>query len=282
MNQYLFTFFASLTALLLIGCGDKLPTPRERMQTSEQLTFSSQLKKHIYPTSHFKIMSYRSNTTVCKDDNLHVYIEGDGLAWVSSQTISDNPTPLNPLALKLALHDDHTCIVYLSRPCQYVDDETCSPKYWTTHRYSPEVLESFNDVFNILKTDYRVSSFNLYGYSGGGTIATLLSAQRDDIKQLITVSGNLDTEFWTRHHYLTPLAGSLNPADFSDSLAKIDQCHLIGGKDKIVDETIFDSYLSHFQEKQNIHRKVFNEFTHHCCWDQYWKEILEEIDKMKE
>lgn len=282
MNQYRIAFFASLTVLLLAGCEHNLPTPQERIQTSEELALSSPLKKHIYSTSHFKIMSYGSNAAVCKDDNLHIYIEGDGLSWISSQTVSDNPTPINPLALKLALQDGHSCVVYLSRPCQYVNDETCSPKYWTTYRYSPEVLKSFNDVFNILKTDYRVSSFNIYGYSGGGTVAALLSAQRDDIKQLITIAGNLDTEYWTHHHYLTPLAGSLNPADFSDSLTKTDQYHLIGGKDEVVDETIFNSYLSHFKEKQNIHHKIFKEFSHHCCWDKDWKEILEEINPVKE
>lgn len=281
MNQYRLIFFIPLIVLLLTGCGHTLPTPRERMKTTEELVSSSPLKKHIYSTSPFKIMSYSSNTAACKDDNVHVYIEGDGLSWISSQTVSDNPTPINPLALKLALHDDHSCVVYLSRPCQYVTDETCSPKYWTSHRFSPEILNSFNDSLNKIKMDYQVSSFNLYGYSGGGTVATLLSAQRNDIKQLITIAGNLDTEFWARHHYLTPLTGSLNPADFSDSLSKTDQYHLIGGKDKIVDETVFDSYLSHFKEKQNIHYEVFKEFTHHCCWDQNWKEILKEIDKKK-
>lgn len=282
MNKYLTTFVASAATLFLAGCTHTLPTPQERMETADTLTHSSRLAKYTYKTEHFNILSYHTNPSSCQQDNLHLYIEGDGLAWVSSQRVSQNPTPINPLALKLALEDGHPCIVYLSRPCQYVSDQNCTPKYWTSHRFSPEILESYNELLNALKTDYNVSSFNLYGYSGGGTIATLLTAQRKDIKQLVTIAGNLDTSYWTLHHSITPLSGSLNPADFSDSLDKVDQYHLIGGKDEIVNETIFNSYLNRFKDARKIHHKVFKEFTHQCCWDRDWKEILEEINPTKE
>lgn len=281
MKKKLIPFFASAFALFVAGCGHTLHSPQERIKTAETLTHSSRLRKDFYRTKYFNIMSYHSSPSSCNEENLHLYIEGDGLAWLSSQRVSPNPTPLNPLALKLALQDDHPCVVYVSRACQYVSDQNCTPKYWTTHRFSPEIIESYNELLTTLKADYNVSSFNLYGYSGGGAVAALLSAKRDDIKQLVTVAGNLDTSYWTRYHSITPLSGSLNPADFSDALAKIDQYHLIGGKDEIMDESIFNSYRSHFLEQQNIRYKVFNEFTHHCCWDTYWKEILEETEKIK-
>ncbi|WP_294895422.1 alpha/beta hydrolase [Sulfuricurvum sp. RIFOXYD12_FULL_44_77] len=275
-------FLASAAILFLAGCTHTIPTPQERMKTADTLTHSSQLSKYTYKTEHFNIMSYHKNPSSCEQDNLHLYIEGDGLAWISSQRVSQNPTPINPVALKLALKDEHSCIVYLSRPCQYVSDQNCTSKYWTSHRFSPEILGSYNELLNTLKTYYNVSSFNLYGYSGGGTIATLLTAQRKDIKQLVTIAGNLDTSYWTLHHSITPLSGSLNPADFSDSLDNIDQYHLIGGKDEIVNETIFNSYLNRFKDARNIHHKIFKEFTHQCCWDRDWKEILEEIDQKTE
>lgn len=38
-------------------------------------------------------------------NTLTIHIEGDGLAWINSSTPSSDPTPTNPLALRLALLD---------------------------------------------------------------------------------------------------------------------------------------------------------------------------------
>lgn len=282
MHRYFLLSFLLLYSLLLIGCGYAVPSPQERAQSIKNLTKSSRLSSHIYTTSMFNIAAYTTDLTSCNDKNIHLYIEGDGLAWISSQMASDDPTPLNPLALKLALQDTNPCVAYLSRPCQYVISTKCEQKYWTSHRYAPEVIESYNEILDYIKNSNKTSSFRLFGYSGGGAVAALLSAKRDDIKQLVTVAGNIDTRYWSSKHHLEPLFGSLNPADFSDSLSKIDQYHLIGEKDKIIDKSVFISYKSRFKEVSKIEHKIFKGFTHNCCWDENWKTILEEIPKIKD
>lgn len=264
-----------------MGCGHSVPTPQERAQNIKNLTQSSKLSKHIYTTSLFNIMAYTTDLTSCSNKNMHIYIEGDGLAWISSQRVSENPTPVNPLALKLALQDDHPCVAYLSRPCQYVDSTKCEQKYWTSHRYAPEVIKSYNEILNDIRNN-NTGYFSLFGYSGGGAIASILSAQRNDIQQLVTIAGNLDTQYWSNLHNLEPLFGSLNPADFSDKLSKINQYHFIGAKDKIIDESVFISYSSRFKDGSKINHKIFKEFTHNCCWDEHWKTILESIPKIKD
>ena len=52
-------------------------------------------------------------------DEVHVYIEGDGYAWATTTDPSDDPTPINPLALRLAAVDDAPNVLYLARPCQF-------------------------------------------------------------------------------------------------------------------------------------------------------------------
>lgn len=281
MRKYFLLSFTLLSSLLFVGCGYTIPTPQERTQNIKNLTKSSKLSNRVYTTSLFNIVTYTTDLASCSDKNVHIYIEGDGLAWISSQRVSDNPTPINPLALKLALQDAHPCVAYLSRPCQYVDSARCEQKYWTSHRYSPEVIESYNEVLNNIKNNSTAGSFSLFGYSGGGAVAAILSAQRDDVKRLVTIAGNLDTHYWSNLHHLEPLFGSLNPADFSDKLSKINQYHFIGAKDEIIDESIFISYRSRFKDASRINHKIFKEFTHNCCWDTHWKTILEGIPQIK-
>ena len=59
-----------------------------------------------------------------------------------------------------------------------------------------------------------------------GTIAALLAARRGDVARLVTVASNLDVGYWTAREKLTPLQGSLDPADFAAALAGVPQVHL--------------------------------------------------------
>ncbi|MBP6700397.1 MAG: hypothetical protein KA135_04085, partial [Halioglobus sp.] len=128
-----------------------------------------------------------------------VYIEGDGLAWVSSRRPSENPTPGDPMALKLALAQPAGNVVYLARPCQYVDTDTqpqCRQNFWTEGRFSEPVIRSTSDALDAIKKHYDSEAVSLIGYSGGGAVAVLVAARREDVRQIITVAGNLDHLEW--------------------------------------------------------------------------------------
>jgi pimeloyl-ACP methyl ester carboxylesterase len=244
------------------------------MALAEELAAGGALERRSFSANGFDLTAYLSPLEQCRGRNLHVYIEGDGLAWVSSSRISSDPSPVNPVALRLAVKDPAECRLYLARPGQYASGGSCSNSYWTGQRFAPEVVAAYQGVLGRIKAESGVASFRLIGFSGGGAVAALVAAQRDDISQLITVAGNLDTAFWTKKHRLTPLSGSLNPADFAAELGQVEQFHLIGAEDKNVGLEVFNAYLEHFPERSWIASRVIADFSHGCCWDEVWPEVL--------
>lgn len=259
-----------LLLLMLAGC-TSIPTPLERANTAHQLVASASWKGDIIDTPVFSLQAYYPRSLE-NAETLTVYIEGDGLAWVGSTTISFDPTPIDPLALKLAIRDPRAA-VYLARPCQYTSagrNLECQPKYWTSHRFAAEAVDSISAAIDALKTRFDASRLVLVGYSGGGAVAALVAARRHDVDRLITVAGNLDHYAWTTAHRLSPLVGSLNPSDFAASLLAIPQVHFVGGKDKVVGESVAQSYADQFPPSHRPRIVVMPEFDHHCCWVEYW------------
>ncbi|MCT7566663.1 serine hydrolase family protein [Aliarcobacter butzleri] len=271
-------FLITLISLIFISCSSKIPSMEER--TNSVLNFASQnnLNKVIINSSNFNIFSLQSNTNSCENQTLNIYIEGDGLSWISKNQISDNPTPINQTLLNLLSLDKSSCKVYLARPCQYISSLKCNKSYWTNKRFSKEIVYSFDEVLNSLKNRYKNKDFNLIGYSGGGAVSTLLASQREDIKNLITIAGNLDIEKWTNFHKISKLDGSLNPANFTLNLENIKQFHIIGNDDKIVPKEIFLSYFSKFSNKKNI-EYIYTNSNHSCCFKSAFKEVLNKIEK---
>lgn len=211
-------------------------------------------------------------------DTLNIYLEGDGLAWLDAATPSFDPTPLDPLALRLALRDPAGAAVYLARPCQYVsgaERRGCEAKYWTSHRFSPEVIDATNLAVDRLKARFGAQRLILVGYSGGGAVAALIAAGRDDVARLITVAGNLDHGAWTAEYRLSPLSGSRNPADAWQGLAGIPQTHYVGGRDRTLGESVARAYAARFPPGRRPAIIVVPEFDHHCCWVDRWPALFD-------
>lgn len=179
-----------------------------------------------------------------------------------------------PVALKLALKDQND-VVYLGRPCQYVESEKCSQKYWTSARFGPEVVASINHAVSLVKAQRGARQLILVGYSGGGAVAALVAARRDDVIRLVTVAGNLDPQKWTQQLNVSPLTGSLNPADYWRELLNISQLHLVGANDVSVSLLVAKSYQARFPEKKKPQIKVVEDFDHLCCWAERWPELME-------
>lgn len=232
---------------------------------------------HTIQTKLFTLKAYGS--PVPKETSvLTIYIEGDGLAWLSEDTPSANPTPITPTGLRMAIHDqNNNPIVYLARPCQYVLKEkwaNCKPSYWTHLRFSPDVIHAMNEAVDHLKNEYHAKNIVLIGYSGGGTIATLITARRSDVVQLITVAAILDTDFWVHRESLTPLNGSLNPANEWRKLISISQTHWVGGKDTVVPKEVALAFAKRFPATKKPKIIVIPAFDHSCCWATDWKPMV--------
>jgi pimeloyl-ACP methyl ester carboxylesterase len=195
---------------------------------------------------------------------------------VSPALPSADPTPRDPLALRLALAHPGANAVYLARPCQYVGAQArgCAPRYWTEQRFAPEVIEASDRALDALVRRAGASRLTLVGYSGGGAVAALLAVRRPDVERLITVAGNLDPQRWTAYHGVAPLTGSLSPLDAIQQLARVPQLHFAGGEDAIVPPVLLEEFVRRFAPPARPRIEVEPEFDHRCCWAQRWPDLL--------
>ena len=213
---------------------------------------------------------------------LHVYLEGDGMAFITRTRPSSDPTPRDPAALRLAIHHPGSDpVLYLGRPCQYVkgaDAKGCTEAVWTSERMSEGVVRSISAAIEQAKLATSTTSLALYGFSGGGGIAALLAQRRQDVIFLGTIAGNLDHRFWTTSLKLTPLHASLNPMDAVMSTARIPQLHLSGGKDSVIPHSMAERWCSALPPESPCRHHHIPDMTHGGAWERVWPELLRHYD----
>lgn len=267
-------FFTLTTIFFFSGCS---PTTLELHQETSALANQKNWTYNVIKAEKFSISSYIPQNHTNNSEHLTIFIEGDGFAWIDKYTPSDNPTAKNPIALKVALRHHKDNSAYLGRVCQNVLDKdwfTCNEKYWTSDRFSPEVIEAMNTAVSSLKRTFNAQDITLIGYSGGGVVALLVASQRQDIVKVITLAGNIDTDTWTQYHHISTLHGS-NPALLHEKLSSIEQLHFVGSKDTIVPLVISQSYVKYYPKDKEPRIKIVEGFTHNCCWENievYWEE----------
>jgi len=110
----------------------------------------------------------------------------------------------------------------------------------------------------------------LVGYSGGGTLATLVGERNPAITEVVTIAGNLDTDAWVRFHSYLPLEGSLNPASAIRVRRDLRRIHFVGLEDENVPPRLNAAYLGAHPEDQV---REFPEFGHVCCWVAEWPRL---------
>lgn len=210
------------------------------------------------------------------NDTLHIYLDGDGSPWINNRWVSNNPTPRNTLMLKLMIQDQKTS-VYIGRPCYHGFSQVspCTNKLWTSHRYSLDVVNSMYTAISKVISQYKDRRLVLIGYSGGGTLAMLLAERFSDLHGVITVAANLDIDAWTNYHGYSSLTGSLNPIQRKPVGKEVFQLHLAGAKDT----NIPVKQVRSFVERQfSAQLRVFDDYDHHCCWQEIWPSILQFVD----
>jgi len=271
---------ALASSLLLAGC---LPF-QDPLEAASNLASSSGFTKQIIHTSQYDILTYHRGLGQLKrslgrspEKPLVVYIEGDGHAFKRRHKISDDPSPHNPLALKLAAADPSPAVLYIARPCQFTGGlkaRGCDYTSWSSHRYSESVVDSINQVVSDYVRRSAKPPIILVGYSGGGAVATLIAGRRNDVKQLVTIAGNLDHAAWTEHHQLTALRGSLNAIGNARKLSQLPQLHLAGENDGVVPPDIIKGYVSRSASPDTVRMTVVPGYDHHCCWEESWPALL--------
>ncbi|MCG8488468.1 MAG: dienelactone hydrolase family protein [Chromatiales bacterium] len=213
------------------------------------------------------------NTLLQDSSELHVYLGGDGTPWLRGKFIALDPTPRDPVGLRLMALDDNPS-VYLGRPCYHgrYNTPACSPLLWTYQRYSSAVVDSMAVVIEKLLASGGHQDLVMVGFSGGGGLAMLLAPKLPQTRQVVTLAGNLDIEAWTKLHDYDALKGSINPSAQPPLDAAIQQFHLAGEKDENIPPWMIEAAVKNQPNGQFI---TFDDFGHGCCWEKIWKSMLQ-------
>lgn len=274
MHGFLCWVVIGLVLTLVSGCASY--ERQDRIKTADDIAARHGFSRAVIHAGRFDVLTFAGQ--IGRSDVLRVYIEGDGFSWVTRTQPSMDPTPIDPLALRLATLDRHPA-AYMARPCQFVRSvpDSCETRYWTSARFSPEIVDSMNIALDHLKRSTGVRHLVLVGYSGGGAIASLLAARRDDVAHLVTVAGNLDHRAWATLHGVTPLTESRNPTDVATRLASVPQTHFIGGTDRNIPLSVFESFRSALPRGANVKGRIVPSADHRCCWADEWPGLQSEF-----
>lgn len=261
-----------LLSLILItfisGCTGTFTT---RYRMADALAEKNGFQSKIMKGGRFWLQTYQKIT----DSKLPyvVYLEGDGFAFKNKFAISDDPTPLRPTVLKLAVSDYRSNVIYVARPCQYVGAgvrDSCDNAYWTRKRLAPEVIDSINEVIKNIAQDHPI---DLVGFSSGGGAAVLVASRNDNVRSIITIAGLLDHKLFTEHHRVLDMIGSMNPIDVANKISNIPQIHLSGGRDTIIRPSIADAFIKASNSKC-IRHEIIPDATHNRGWQKVWGNII--------
>ncbi len=243
-----------ISVLTLMGCAGITP-PR------------SFVYKEI-KTKNFDIVSWQKITN--PNAVYKIYIEGDGYAFNAYGRPTQDPTPRSTFVRQLAFSDNQANVIYLARPCQYINTKICSQRHWTTARFAPEVINAEYEAIRQIAGTHPVI---LIGFSGGAQIAGLVSSAKQglNVKKIITIAGNLDHLAWTQYHNLPPLNESMNLADYRHQLAELPQIHYVGTKDKVIPPVFTEQFVGN----EDLIIKVKNA-SHNSGWEEIYQKIWRE------
>lgn len=255
--------YSIICLLFFTGCGKY--DLNNRIKLANTIASQSNLIKEDIKAKDFTLRVFRRNINTNRP--LKIYIEGDGFAWINKNTISPNPTPINPVALKLASLNTSSNIAYIARPCQYISTDNCKKKYWTNKIFSKKIINNINQVITILKNKTKSKKIELIGFSGGAAIAALISSKRDDIIKLTTIAGNLNHKLLYKYHHIKPMTDSLNPLNIASDISYISQVHYVGEFDKVVPLAVIQSFIKASYNYNNIKLIIVKGATHTRGWD---------------
>ncbi|MBS1211628.1 MAG: uncharacterized protein H6R26_244 [Proteobacteria bacterium] len=254
-----------LLAVLLQACA----TPIERLHaTARSLGFVQQ----TLAGEGFLLTAYYKHSDG-PDRTLHVYLEGDGTPWLTPERVAPDPTPRNPLMLRL-MGMDRSAALYLGRPCYngHATDAGCSALLWTQRRYASEVVSAMSVALRNFLNVHPYADLVFAGHSGGGVLAMLMARHFPQTRLVTTLAAPLDIDAWTDHHDYSRLDGSLNPMDSAP--AEFQEIHYFGAMDERTPPILFAHALARRPHARVI---VMDRFDHACCWEQIWPEILRQL-----
>ena len=255
-----------LSSLLLVSCAFKTVPQTANGQSIESLGFNA-IPVHTAFKAYLRI---RPSHDAVMAKTLTIYIEGDGASWIFKTIPPRNPTPDKSLVVAMAASDPNQYVLYLARPCQFIDlgiVKECDKSIWTDGRFGDQVITLLNQGIDEVLRLMPPLKLNLVGHSGGGTLATLIAAQRSDVNCLVTIASPLDLSAWTQALAIAPLLKSKNPAEPNANLKQIRQTHYLGENDRIVTKESIGRYRNFPPQTEFI---TVSGFDHQKYWLEHW------------
>lgn len=237
--------------------------------TWQKLAIDQDLQSRRLDTGRFQHLILEKNVP---GKHLRIYVEGDGTPWARDIRVAIDPTPTNPVLLRL-MKNSAGASVYLGRPCYFglSTSKGCEPRLWTFDRYGREVVESMCIAANEVARQHGAQSVQLIGYSGGGTIVVGMRTCTDHLVAVTTIAANLDPGAWAEFHEYSPL-NDLSPLDSALALPELlSETHWQCRDDRIIPPQLTDAY---FAAAKNARRRIVQSCSHASGWDQYWAKIV--------
>lgn len=265
--------YCILSLLFFQGCQSKFD-PDVRRTVFNRLLQEKDLQAQIIQTANFPLMSaFRKG----HGSQAIVYIEGDGLGWLTPYTISPDPTPTFPVTLDIVSEMPTYTQIYLARLCQYVTHKHCHKSLWTSAVYGKSQLEALSYAMDQYKNQLAIHSFTIVGYSGGGVLALLLAGHRSDVKKVVTVASNIDVDEWTRTEGISSLQHSLKPKDNMSKLCGKTYTFIWGAQDRVVPYGPQLPFAHDLAKCAHVHTVIVPGLKHDSSWRSVVKNYLREF-----
>jgi len=258
---------ALLAALIVTGCAASI-------ERAETIAARSGLARQVVEGAGFRHLVYE--TAAAAAGPLWIYIDGDGVPWLTEFVPARDPTPRIPVALAMLARGPRPA-AYIGRPCYFElnADPGCEPVVWTHARFGSEVVRSMQVAIESLLVARGTGErpLVLVGFSGGGTLATLLAARMPTACALITIASPLDIEEWAAEREYSRLAGSLDPAREPALPWHIGQLHLRGRNDEVVG---FANGAAYLRRNPQARLRILDGPRHGVEWVDEWARLLNE------
>lgn len=257
--------FAGIILLLAAAAGCALLRPQWM-----QLAADAGLEPRWVKTDTFRHLVLSNHDA---GSHLRIYVEGDGSPWINRNRIAADPTPVNPVLLRLMHRADHAA-AYLGRPCYFgsAGDSSCGARWWTFDRYSQPVIESMCEAANKLIEERDAATVQLVGYSGGGTIVIGMTTCTHRLVAITTIAGNLLPTAWVRYHGYTELRDLALVESGTSTRVNVPETHWQCASDQVIPIAITEDY---FIARPDLDRRIINDCTHSTGWQQVWPELVQ-------
>jgi dienelactone hydrolase len=218
---------------------------------------------------------------------LHIYIEGDGRAYITAGQPAGNPTPEDPVGLNLARRDPAESVIYLARPCQYVPlkGQRCTVDTWTAGRFNQGVVEAYAEAVASLLATHRQAvpdgftapQVVLIGYSGGADIALAVAQRVAGIDAVVTVAGNIDPAAVNAWHKVAAQPGAVRPYVIPGTLRDLPVLHLVGADDTVVPPGLVRGVIAAAAPLPCTEVREIEGVDHHKGWVERWPALIEAL-----